>query len=79
MSLDNKLIHWQIFLSLIPFPFFLKEMDSAGVKFTQQALQWSKKYIDQSHTYEKYKDLNDYLIKQQEPRHKQSNRKGRHF
>ncbi len=54
-------------------------MDSAGVKFTQQALQWSKKYIDQSHTYEKYKDLNDYLIKQQEPRHKQSNRKGRHF
>lgn len=48
------------------------DKDSAGINFTQQALQWSKKYIDQSHTYKKYKDLNEYLIKQQEPRHKQS-------
>ena len=55
------------------------DRDSAGIKFTQQALQWSKKYIDQSHSYKKYKDLNEYLIKQQEPRHKQSQRLGRPF
>lgn len=55
------------------------DRDSAGIKFTQAALQWSKKYIDQSHTYKKYKDLNEYLIKQQEPRHKQSQRMRRHF
>ena len=55
------------------------DRDSAGIKFTQAALQWSKKYIDQSHVYKKYKDLNEYLIKQQEPRHKQSQRWGRHF
>ncbi len=55
------------------------DRDSAGIKFTQQALQWSKKYIDQSHVYEKYEDLNEYLIKQQEPRHKQSQQWGRHF
>ena len=82
------------FLVLNSLSFFLKERermeqhqqihlfldrDSAGEKFTQQALQWSKKYIDQSHTYKKYKDLNEYLTKQQEPRHKQSHRTGRHF
>jgi hypothetical protein len=55
------------------------DRDSAGIKFTQQALQWSKKYIDQSHVYKKYKDLNEYLVKQQEPRHKQSQRLGRPF
>jgi hypothetical protein len=82
------------FLVLNSLSFFLKERermeqhqqihlfldrDSAGEKFTQQALQWSKKYIDQSHTFKKNKDLNEYLIKQQEPRHKQSHRKGRPF
>jgi hypothetical protein len=55
------------------------DRDSAGIKFTQQALQWSKKYIDQSHIYKKYKDLNEFLIRQQEPRHKQGQRLGRHF
>jgi hypothetical protein len=55
------------------------DRDSAGIKFTQQALKWSKKYIDQSHVYKKYKDLNECLIKQQEPRHKQSHRMGRPF
>ena len=55
------------------------DRDSTGIKFTQQALQWSKKYIDQSHVYKKYKDLNEYMIKQREPRHKQSERLGRHF
>ncbi|MEP7109400.1 MAG: toprim domain-containing protein [Ferruginibacter sp.] len=68
---DRMEQHQQIHLFL--------DRDSAGEKFTQQALQWSKKYIDQSHTYKKYKDLNEYLIKQQEPRHKQSHRMGRHF
>jgi Toprim-like/CHC2 zinc finger len=55
------------------------DRDSAGIKFTQLALQWSKKYIDQSHVYKKYKDLNEYLIRQQEPRHKQSQRVGKPF
>jgi len=55
------------------------DRDSAGIKFTQQALEWSKKYIDQSHAYKKYKDLNEYLIKQQELQHKQSHQMGRHF
>ena len=68
---DRMEQHGQIHLFL--------DRDSAGIKFTQQALQWSKKYIDQSHDYKKYKDLNEYLIKQQEPRHKQSQRWGRHF
>lgn len=55
------------------------DRDSAGIKFTQEALQWSKKYIDQSHTYKKYKDLNEYLIRQQESRQRQSQGLRRHF
>jgi Toprim-like/CHC2 zinc finger len=55
------------------------DRDSAGIKFTQAALQWSKKYIDQSHTYKKYKDLNEFLIQQKEQRHEQSHRMGRPF
>jgi hypothetical protein len=55
------------------------DRDSAGIKFTQAALQWSKKYIDQSHTYKKYKDLNEYLIRQQEPRQRQSQGLRRYF
>ena len=55
------------------------DMDSAGIKFTHQALQWSKRFVDQSHVYKKYKDLNEFFIKQKEHRHKQSHRMGRHF
>jgi hypothetical protein len=55
------------------------DRDSAGVKFTQQALQWSKRFIDQSHVYKKYKDLNEFFIKHQEQRHKQRYRMGRQF
>ncbi len=55
------------------------DRDSAGIKFTQAALQWSKKFVDQSHTYKKYKDLNEYLIRQQESRHRQSHGVRRHF
>ena len=55
------------------------DRDSAGIKFTQAALQWSKKFVDQSHVYKKYKDLNEFFIKQKEQRHKQSHRVGRPF
>ena len=55
------------------------DRDSVGVKFTQQALQWSKRFVDQSHVYKKYKDLNEFFIKHKEQRHKQSHRMGRHF
>jgi DNA primase len=55
------------------------DRDSAGRKFTQEALQWSKRFVDQSNVYKKYKDLNEFFIKQQEQRHKQSHRMGRHF
>jgi DNA primase len=55
------------------------DRDNAGIKFTQQALQWSAKYIDQSHIYKKCKDLNEHLIKFQEPRERQSQRLGRHL
>ena len=55
------------------------DRDSAGTKFTQEALQWSKRFVDQSNVYKKYKDLNEFFIKQQEQRHKQSHRMGRHF
>ena len=55
------------------------DRDSEGIKFTQEALKWLAKYIGQSHTNKKYKDLNEYLIRQQEPRQRQSQRMGRHF
>ena len=68
---DRMEQHGQIHLFL--------DRDSAGIKFTQTALQWSKKYIDQSHTYKNHKDLNELLIKQDKQRQAQSHRKGRHF
>ena len=68
---DRMEQHQQIHLFL--------DRDSAGIKFTQQALQWSKKFVDQSHVYKKHKDLNQFFIKQQEQRHKQSHRIGRPF
>lgn len=55
------------------------DSDNAGIKSTQQALQWSDKYTDQSDIYKKYKDLNEYLIKDHERSQKQSHRLGRHF
>jgi len=39
--------------------------DTAGKKYTQQALEWSKKFVDQSHLYKEHKDLNAYLMQQQ--------------
>lgn len=35
--------------------------DPAGIKCTQQALQWSQKFIDQSHFYKQHKDLNELI------------------
>ncbi len=44
--------------------FLYLDRDEAGKKYTQIALQWSRKYTDQSHLYKNHKDLNDYLISQ---------------
>lgn len=35
--------------------------DPAGIKCKQQALQWSQKFIDQSHFYKQHKDLNELI------------------
>ena len=90
----NDSAHLTNFLILNSLSFFQKERermeehqqihlfldrDSAGIKFTQEALKWSKKFEDQSQVYKKYKDLNEFFIKQQEQRHKQHHRMGRHF
>ena len=39
--------------------------DTSGKKYTQQALEWSKKFVDQSHLYKAHKDLNASLMQQQ--------------
>jgi len=49
------------------------DRDNAGSKCTQNALGWNKKYIDQSHLYKNYKDLNEFLI-QESKGQKQSRR-----
>ncbi|WP_018612537.1 toprim domain-containing protein [Segetibacter koreensis] len=38
------------------------DRDEAGMKNTQTALKWDKKYIDKSHLYKSCKDLNEYLV-----------------
>jgi hypothetical protein len=55
------------------------DRDRMGIKCTQQALQWSSKYKDQSRHYQRFKDLNDCLIKSVNPELKQSHRRGRHL
>lgn len=40
------------------------DRDQAGMRCTWKALEWNKKYIDQSHRYKNDKDLNDYLVNQ---------------
>jgi hypothetical protein len=42
------------------------DKDKAGSQGTQQALKWSTKFVDKSHLYKHSKDLNEYLIKQQQ-------------
>jgi hypothetical protein len=39
--------------------------DHSGRKATRKALTWSAKYIDKSHRYKLYKDLNEYLCKRE--------------
>jgi hypothetical protein len=41
------------------------DCDNAGLACKQKALQWSDKYIDHSHHYSRYKDLNECLVKTQ--------------
>src|ERR1019366_5267150 len=40
------------------------DWDQAGIKNTQRALLWDKRYFDQSRQFKNCKDLNDYLINQ---------------
>ncbi len=51
--------------------------DNSGIKATQEALQWSTKYIDGSHLYRNHKDLNEYLAAQHKRRQSQGQRLGR--
>lgn len=51
--------------------------DPAGTKCTQQALEWSQKFIDHSHLYKPQKDLNEYLQQKQAPKQKQTQHLGR--
>jgi hypothetical protein len=54
------------------------DRDVAGLKHCQKALQWNKKYLDQSQLYQHHKDLNDYLV-HQSYQQKQRLRLGRHL
>src|SRR5664280_2830063 len=54
------------------------DQDPAGIKNTLKALEWDKKYVDQSTRYKNHKDLNEYLINQN-PTQKQGLRLHRHF
>jgi hypothetical protein len=55
------------------------DRDQAGMKCTQQALNWSSKYSDKSNFYKKHKDLNEYLVEQMQFQQQQSLRTGRSF
>jgi hypothetical protein len=44
------------------------DRDEAGKKHTQVALLWNQKYTDQSHLYKNHKDLNDFLVRQNQKR-----------
>ncbi|MES1221938.1 MAG: toprim domain-containing protein, partial [Bacteroidota bacterium] len=48
------------------------DRDKMGLKCTSDALTWSKKYVDQSHCYKGYKDLNDCLVDSFKMEEKQS-------
>lgn len=54
------------------------DRDEAGIKNTQKALKWDIKYIDKSDLYKNHKDLNDYLVHQNQ-QHKQKFKLGRHL
>jgi len=52
------------------------DRDKMGILSAQKALQWSEKYKDKSHSYDGFKDLNNYLIKSMNPEIKESQRRG---
>ncbi len=54
------------------------DRDEAGIKNTQKALKWDTKYTDRSDLYKDHKDLNDYLISQNQQL-KQSGRQRLHL
>jgi hypothetical protein len=37
------------------------DQDKTGKKFTGTAMSWSQKYVDESHLYKGYKDLNEWM------------------
>jgi hypothetical protein len=37
------------------------DRDKTGQKFTEAALSWSRKYVDESHLYKGYNDLNEWM------------------
>ncbi|MEJ7737147.1 MAG: toprim domain-containing protein [Chitinophagaceae bacterium] len=54
------------------------DRDTGGIKYTQNALKWDLKYTDKSDLYKNHKDLNDYLVHQNQ-QHKQRLRLRRHL
>lgn len=54
------------------------DRDTAGINSTQTALKWDVKYIDKSDLYKNHKDLNDYLVHQNQ-QHKQRFKLRRHL
>jgi Toprim-like/CHC2 zinc finger len=54
------------------------DRDDAGIRATEKALKWDRKYIDRSSFYAGYKDVNEWL-KGQAREHRQGHRMGRHF
>ena len=44
------------------------DKDEIGIKSTLKALEWDKKYVDQSGRYKSHKDLNEYLVQQNHKR-----------
>lgn len=52
------------------------DRDKMGRECTEKALKWSPKYRDHSKAYEKYKDLNEYLVNSQNMGFKQTRSRG---
>lgn len=52
------------------------DRDTMGQQWTQKALRWSSKYKDQSKYYQRFKDLNECLVKSVDHELKQSRSRG---
>ena len=55
------------------------DSDLAGVKSTRESLEGSIKFIDKSHSYRNCQDLNEWLMKKEKLKHKESHGLRRHF